>query len=595
MVSAVTDPHLINQLEGGPQPVTDPMLLKSLEAAPGPPPVVAPGTSRANFMDALSSMGTAGGLPEQVGFPDATQQAGTSLAYSTAMGLRDPLDAAAQLAARGGAALPAGPVQKFFQGQVQDVEGARKAAEASYQANSAMSGGSFDPARALGNVLATAPIAYAMPGAGATKFLPQMLSGTASGAALSALQPVSDAQSPDFWKEKGGQVAMGAASGGASSAALNLLARAISPATSEAAQKMLDVGVTPTPGQIMGGTANRVEEKLQSIPVIGDAITNAKARGMEQFNRATVNQALAPIGEQLDMKTPLGREAIDEMSSKISGAYDTILPKATVKLDPQFASDVGNVVGMVRSGLNPQQSDQFSNILQGKLLNKFSDAGVMSGDGWKQAESELGRLASGYRSSPDFDQRQLGDALSEVQSNLRGLLQRSNPDLAPQIQAANQAWALSRRVSIAAAKPNAEPGMFSPAQLVQAVRQADPTRNKTAFARGNALMQDYAEAAKQVLGSRVPDSGTAGRAALFGIPTALAGLAYSGHPGAAIGAGLAGTAALGAYSPVGQRTLAALLASRPAVAPAIAQGARNLTPLGTASLLSLMGQSGGTP
>lgn len=75
-------------------------------------------------------------------------------------------------------------------------------------------------------------------------------------------------------------------------------------------------------------------------------------------------------------------------------------------------------------------------------------------------------------------------------------------------------------------------------------------------------MQDFSSAGQQVLGSKYPDSGTAGRSLL-----GLAGAAAAGHmllpPGAAIPAAAGGAALALPYTPMGQRVGQMLLMSRP--------------------------------
>lgn len=487
---------------------------------------------------------------------------------SLMMGLRDPLDAGAQMLNRGMQAVaPAGSgFEKWTKEEAQNIETSRKGAEADYQ-QSPLSQWKFDPVRAAGNMAATAPLSFAMPGAGASSLFARMASGAASGAASSALQPEADINAPDFWQNKLKQSAIGGVTGAAVPAITSAIGGMISPKATPAAQELADAGVTMTPGQRAGGLRGSLEEKMQSIPLLGEKIKAARGAAVQDFNRAAINKTLAPIGESLDEATPLGREAIDEMSTKVSGAYTKLLPQLTVKADPQFAQDMGQLVNMAQTGLPADRAAQFTRILKSKVVDSFSPSGGMTGEGWKAAESELGRTAKMYRYSADADQRQLGDALLQAQSHMRDLLARSNPTMAPQIQAANQAWAMSRRVSDAASRIGAEEGVFTPNQLLSAVRSGDVTRGKTSFARGNAFMQDFAEAGKTALGGKVPDSGTAGRNAIWEIPAALAGLSYM-HPLAGIGAGVGGAGLLGAYS-------------RPwlKAAPGIASGVRNISPL----------------
>jgi hypothetical protein len=66
-----------------------------------------------------------------------------------------------------------------------------------------------------------------------------------------------------------------------------------------------------------------------------------------------------------------------------------------------------------------------------------------------------------------------------------------------------------------AATGTTKEGVFSPAQLLAAIKRNDPTKDKAAFARGAARLQEFGEQAQKVIGDTVPDSGTAGRAAMM--------------------------------------------------------------------------------
>ena len=151
---------------------------------------------------------------------------------------------------------------------------------------------------------------------------------------------------------------------------------------------------------------------------------------------------------------------------------------------------------------------------------------------------------------------------------MRDLLVRSNPTRAPELRAANEAFANALRVEGAAGKIGSDQGVFTPAHLLSSVRQLDPSLRKGTFARGDALMQDLGDAGKAVLGNKVPDSGTPFRSAVIAAP-ALGGL-YAMNPAAAVGAAGAGAGLMGAYSRPGVNTLARLLAQRGPLAEPIA-------------------------
>jgi hypothetical protein len=448
----------------------------------------------------------------------------------------------------------------------------------------------FDVGRTAGNMIATAPVAYAMPGAAAESLWGRMLSGLASGAVSGAMQPV-DNSGGDYWNQKGMQAGSGAVGGAVMPAAIGAAARTISPETNPNVKLLMKEGVTPTPGQIVGGWFNDLEEKFSSIPGVGDAIKSARRRAVDAVNTAAINRSLSHIGESLDQNTPLGREAISEMHDKIGGAYDNLLPKLTWQADPQFVNNVTSI--RANTNLLPDLQTKFDKEPQNQF-GKVSPNGVMPGQTYKDVESKLRELASNYSNTQDPDKRELGRAFQQVQAELRAALIRSNPQHAGDLRNIDAAYADSLRVQGAAGRQGAEEGVFSPAQLSSSVRQLDPSMRKGAFARGEARMQDLSDAAKAVLGNKVPDSGTAGRSmATIAALGALGGGGHMAHLPSSVTLPAIGTAAagMGAYTRPGQATLAALLASRPSVAAPIASVVRRSAPLGSAGLASVLARS----
>ena len=125
--------------------------------------------------------------------------------------------------------------------------------------------------------------------------------GAATGAAGGALQPVTNGGN-DFWSDKGKQVATGAAVGGAIAPVAGAVGRMVSPKASTNPQLAMlrDAGVNPTVGQALGGRMNALEEKLTSLPIMGDMISRARGKSLEGFNNAAINRATAPIGVRIE-------------------------------------------------------------------------------------------------------------------------------------------------------------------------------------------------------------------------------------------------------------------------------------------------------
>jgi hypothetical protein len=487
-------------------------------------------------------------------------------------GARDPLDAGAQMLSRmpgAGAVNRAtqavnnmpgiGPITKALgmtPATSEKIDADISARESAYRAPEGV-----DWARAGGNTAAMLPL-LAIPGGGSMRGA--IASGVATGAASGALQPVTDSKG-DFWTDKGAQAGIGAAFGGVAAPVMRGAARVINPETSDSVKLLMKEGVTPTPGRILGGAFASLEDRATSTPILGDAIRSAQRSSIEDFNRAAYARAVKPIGGQVP--TQPGRDAVSDVSGQLSAAYNNLLPKLTFKADQQFASEFGTINQMVGS-LPPQQAQQFERIVRDKLVGKMTPAGLMSGESLKAAESELGRIARGYRGSPDFDTRQLGDALRSLQQSMRDALQRTNPTHSAELARINEGYAAFSRIRDAASRQGSAEGVFTPAQFSAAVRSQDKSAGKGAYAKGTAGMQDLSDAGRTVLGNPYPDSGTAGR--LMGNPAALAaGFMNPMIPGAL-------SIASAPYLPVGRQIAAGLLARRPGFAEPVAEGVKRL-------------------
>lgn len=437
--------------------------------------------------------------------------------------------------------LPAGGVQQ----QTQEREAALKT-------------DGIDWARLGGNVLSpvNAALAARLPAAATTGG--RVLGGAGLGAVSAALMP-SDGSA----EEKLTQMAVGTAGGGLVPALTAGAGRIISPAASVNPQLALlkAEGIRPTVGQALGGAANKAEEKAISLPFVGDAIAAARQRAAGDLNQAVANRALAPIGAKASPAVQ-GRELVADVQAKLSDAYNTLLPKLTVKADPVFVQEVQSLRGMVANGsIDPNAAKTFQRILQNDVLGKFKGQGALTGQTMKAVESDLGQKIAQLGGSTDADARLVADALREVQSSLRSLVQRNNPAYADELKAINSGWANFKRLERAAGYVGAEDGVFNASQLQSAVKALDRSKDKGKFARGDAFMQDLSDSAKNVLGSKVPNSGTADR-------LMQAGAVGSGLVNPLIPLSLLGGAGL--YSAPAQRALLSAVSSRPQLAQPVA-------------------------
>ena len=397
---------------------------------------------------------------------------------------------------------------------------------------------------------------------GAPTIMNQALTGTVAG----LTNPEQTGLTPEeFKQQKGLNTAISTVAGGASPLLTGAVSRVISPKLTPDVEKLVQSGVNLTPGQIMGGALRNIEDKLTSVPLLGDAINYSRRKGVEEFNKAAYKQVLEPIGGKVPNVT--GREGVEAVEKQLNNAYDKILPNIVFKATPEFNANISNLRGMVSQKLDPALVKRFNyeidNVIGSKLAPK---TGMMDGIAFKEAESELGKLASQFKSSSVMSERDLGNAFAQAQAELRNSLNANNPQAQAQLSNINKAWANFTRLQTAGSKANTAE-MFTPAQLAQAVRQMDKSVRKGAVSRGSALMQDLSDAGVNVLPSRIPDSGTAGRLMLGG--GALGGANYV-SPELAIGAG----ALTLPYLPGGRQAMTTMLAKRPESAKLLAEKLR---------------------
>jgi hypothetical protein len=63
-------------------------------------------------------------------------------------------------------------------------------------------------------------------------------------------------------------------------------------------QTLKDAGVRTTAGQNAQGIAKSVEDKMTSLPIIGDLIQKRRFEGITDFNKAVYSRAVAPFGDE---------------------------------------------------------------------------------------------------------------------------------------------------------------------------------------------------------------------------------------------------------------------------------------------------------
>lgn len=332
----------------------------------------------------------------------------------------------------------------------------------------------------------------------------------------------------------------------------------VSPRLSQASQALKLDKIPQTIGQTLGGGFKRAEEKLASVPILGDAIRGSYSRSHDAFNRAALGKAVAPIGEKLPENIPAGHDGVKWIGDKLSGEYQKLLPSLSARFDKTAATRLAHV--RKTSELPPEGLARLDEILKTDVKSAFDPAtGVMSGKNMKKLDEKLRRYAERYKVGGP-DERALGDALDQVRGHMRALVRRANPKAAEQLKALDTGWAQLARLEKAAA--GTADGTFTPKQLAAAIRGSDKSSRRRQSARGEALMQEFAKSGVEGLSPDVPNSGTIDR---FLQAAGVGGFIADPVTTGALAAGA--TAAAAPYTRIGQKVVTPLMTGRQGKVP----------------------------
>jgi len=475
------------------------------------------------------------------------------------MGIKDPISGAAQLLPKGlefltsaGGYAP-NPVSQFFGSEAERVRQMNAAEEQAYlKQREAQGGTGIDVGRIVGNIASPANLVGGIRAAQGARALGAGagMQAAAAGAVQGAMQPVNEATG--FAEEKATQVGLGAVGGKVGESVSGALGKVMNPLASKAEQTMRELGITPTPGQTLGGAFKKAEDFAQNLPLVGEQIRSAREKVLFDFNKGVINKALDKVNDKLP-ENVIGRDAVRYAADQVSNKYDEVLGK--MKFDLDFKTTSGILGALNKANLpSAVQREEATNIVNSIALDKFGGK-TLTGAEYKSIESDLAKEVSKYKNSQSAADRNVGDALQGVLDTFKTELYHQNQRYTPQLRRIDSAYGDLKLMERAAANTGAENGVFTPKQYSLAVKQSDLTRQKSAFAKGTARGQDLSEAALKTIGEDAKTT-LEGRLAIG----TIGGMATLSNP--YVGVPLA-VGATGLYSPMGIKAADMLLRQRP--------------------------------
>ena len=349
---------------------------------------------------------------------------------------------------------------------------------------------------------------------------------------------------------------------------------------SPAAQTLADINIPMTVGQNLGGYAKAAEDRLMSPPGIGDLIRNRRIDSFQALDQALINEAGAPIGATVNEG---GERGLNMLKGNIGNAFDSATAGVSVPLDDIFAQEMQ---ALSAKTMPDDYAKAFDDVRRYRVAPAI-EGGQLTGDGYQQAMRGLKTAKSkassvGVSGFEDVYRNQI----SEAQSILRGQMMRGGgQDVVSGLNNAEQSYRMAKVLEDAQMRAvngtnTGVPGLPAPSQFNQAA-----IANLKKF-KGQRPFAKTLDAAQQMLPSKIPDSGTAGRLMQVALPAALTGGgAYAGGTeGAASGLAIAALLAAGGTKG-GQKALNKMLYARPKSAKAVGALIRKRKGLlGTASI-----------
>jgi len=289
---------------------------------------------------------------------------------------------------------------------------------------------------------------------------------------------------------------------------------------SEGAKKYMAEGIQPTVGQgidktgIFGKAVGKIEEAAKSVPFIGQAIEHARTRAKDEWAQNIVKKAEIPeLGITAGGNS--GYDAIGSLQKTYSNAYNDILTPEAIPKGKDF-NKIINAIIRTEPGIQKGVMKELS-VLDGKSMNA-ADMHSVAG--------ALRDIGSRYSNSPSAAEHYQGEAYKDVADAVRSYMTNKLPiEKSDALKLIDTKYGLFKTMQKAALSVAAEDGKFSGSQLLNAVKVADKTKDKSSFAKGAARLQDEAVTAKKIFGDTMNESGTTPRAIVSG--TLLGGAAYA--------------------------------------------------------------------
>jgi hypothetical protein len=291
--------------------------------------------------------------------------------------------------------------------------------------------------------------------------------------------------------------------------AVNPFKNAANPIKDDLIAKASAMGIPLNAAQQTGNKA------LQYMDSALDAIPSSAAFQQEQkdLQRKAWQKALfAQGGENAGGATS---DVMGAMKDRISKSYNSIHGRNNLIIDQELKDALLKVEQGQLSRLPTNQKPVIQSYLDDFGALNVGDK--MTGKQYQDLRSMIDKQAKGFKNSDPFT----ADALKSIRGATDSAMERNLSGFdKPLLKKANNDWATMKSMERAI---DPTTGNVSPALLINGLKKQDA--NRVLYGKGNQDLTDIAKVGKEFISSKVPDSGTAQRAAMMSMlkGTALAG------------------------------------------------------------------------
>lgn len=309
------------------------------------------------------------------------------------------------------------------------------------------------------------------------------------------------------------------AAGGALAPAAGKVKPAKAPNQQQADAAILrDIGVETSIPQRSGGMVKQVEDLSMRAPILGPAVSGARARATEQLNRGVALKALRPVGMGVPKEIKPGFEMVEYVDDALGKVYDDaarMVPAVPPQEIDTFAKELQQVAAR-KVDLADSEAALFDRVI-GDRLSRLGQPGV-SGEAVKKMHSELGALQAEQARKGNAT---LAQMLADTRRALMGVIERANPEAGALIKKADEGWGIYSIMNDAAASASNRGGVYLPGQLNTQVRSAGKRLGSNMTGKGKAPLQDIATAATRIMPDQFGNPGTANAVGLGGMGVGL--------------------------------------------------------------------------